>query len=515
MARNLLEQHVYSHAEKPPYPPSLIRLPGYSIFLAAVYSVFGHGNNTAVRIIQSVLDTFTCGLVAMIAYYWQPQENRKRASSIAALALAALCPFTTIYVATILTEVWASLFAVALCLLATIALKTKDLQRALWWWAAAGLVGGLSVFFRPDSGLFVAAVGLTLVISVFWGPEGVRESRPLRRRVLVLLLQGSVLSLAFALVLVPWTVRNWRTFHVFQPLAPTHGQMPGEFVPNGYYAWVRSWLDDRKYIEPMLWSLDESEIDLDELPPGAFDSEEEKARVQRLIDRYNDPQDEEVSDQSSQTEAPAVIPRPTVTPTTAETPDKANAASTPQQTPSPETDTGDESDQADHQDSAKAETPAPELPPEMTPALDAAFGEIARERNLRAPLRHYFWLPLKRARSLWIGPHADYFPFAGELFPLEDLDHATHQQIWLPLFAALVWIYTLLGLAGAWVLWRSPDAAARRWLLLVFLMIFIRLAYFSTMENPEPRYTVEIFPFLAILGGIAIARLVKVRQRAS
>jgi hypothetical protein len=233
-----------------------------------------------------------------------------------------------------------------------------------------------------------------------------------------------------------------------------------------------------------------------------------------LIDRYNDPQDEEVSDQSSQTEAPAVIPRPTVTPTTAETPDKANAASAPLQTPSPETDTGDESDQADHQDSAKAETPAPELPPEMTPALDAAFGEIARERNLRRPLRHYFWLPLKRARSLWIGPHADYFPFAGELFPLEDLDHATHQQIWLPLFAALVWIYTLLGLAGGWVLWRSPDAAARRWLLLVFLMIFIRLAYFSTMENPEPRYTVEIFPFLAILGGIAIARLVKVRQRA-
>jgi hypothetical protein len=143
----------------------------------------------------------------------------------------------------------------------------------------------------------------------------------------------------------------------------------------------------------------------------------------------------------------------------------------------------------------------------MTPAIDAAFGQIARERNARAPLRHYLWLPLKRARSLWFGPHADYYPFAGELFPLEDLDHSTHQQIWLPLFAVLVWIYTLLGLAGGWVLWRARDAAARRWLLLAFLMIFIRLAYFSTMENPEPRYTVEIFPFLAILGGIAIARV--------
>jgi hypothetical protein len=40
------------------------------------------------------------------------------------------------------------------------------------------------------------------------------------------------------------------------------------------------------------------------------------------------------------------------------------------------------------------------------------------------------------------------------------------------------------------------------------LIIFVRLAFFSTIENPEPRYVVEIFPFLAILGGIAISKLV-------
>ena len=36
IARNVLEQHVYSHATEPPYDPSLIRLPGYPVFLAAV-----------------------------------------------------------------------------------------------------------------------------------------------------------------------------------------------------------------------------------------------------------------------------------------------------------------------------------------------------------------------------------------------------------------------------------------------------------------------------------------------
>lgn len=504
MARNLLEQHVYSHAKTPPYQPSLIRLPGYSIFLAALYSVFGHWNNTAVRIAQALLDTVTCALVAMIAWYWEPDERRKRASSIAALALGAVCPFTTIYVATLLTETWASLFAVALCLLVTIAFRAAGFKRSLCWWAVAGLIGGASVFFRPDSGLFVAAVGLTLVVSVLFQQSG-KEARPWRGRVFTLVGQGAVLSAAFAIVLVPWTVRNWRQFHLFQPLAPTHGEMPGEFVPHGYQAWLITWVDDRKYTEPMLWSLDEAEIDIDELPAGAFDSAEERARVIELIDQYNDPPEEDDSAAIDQATASAIP-----TPDPNESSVQVDSSMGPKQTP-PE---ADDNAQSDLEEPGAEPAPAEkEEPPDMTPALDAEFGQVARERIARHPLRYYFWLPLKRARSLWFGPHADYYPFAGELFPLADLDHKTHQQIWLPLFEALVWIYTLLGLAGGWFLWRSRDSTARRWLLLAFLVIFIRLAYFSTMANPEPRYTVEIFPFLAILGGIAISRLVKPRDR--
>src|SRR6266487_3080649 len=96
-ARNLLEHHVYSHATEPPYDPSLIRLPGYPLFLAAVYAVFGHGDNSAVRIIQALIDTATCALAALVAFYWEPDVKRKRAASIAALALAGACPFPTIY----------------------------------------------------------------------------------------------------------------------------------------------------------------------------------------------------------------------------------------------------------------------------------------------------------------------------------------------------------------------------------------------------------------------------------
>src|SRR5260370_16190468 len=121
-ARNLLEQHVYTHATEPPYDPSFIRLPGYPLFLAAIYSVFGHNNNTAVRIVQALIDTATCLLIALVAFQWAP-EQRKRAASIAALALAAVCPFTAIYVSTILTEFPTNFLAVSMCLAATLGLK--------------------------------------------------------------------------------------------------------------------------------------------------------------------------------------------------------------------------------------------------------------------------------------------------------------------------------------------------------------------------------------------------------
>src|SRR6185436_13899359 len=166
IARNLLEQHVYSHELEPPYVPSLIRLPGYPLFVAGVYAAFGHGDNTGVRIVQALLDTATCALIALIALLWEPEEKFKRRSSIAALALAALCPFTTIYVATILTETPTTFLAVAMCLTATLALKATRNGRVLLLWVTTGLLCGLAVLFRPDSGLFALAIGITLVVTV-------------------------------------------------------------------------------------------------------------------------------------------------------------------------------------------------------------------------------------------------------------------------------------------------------------------------------------------------------------
>jgi hypothetical protein len=464
IAINVLEQHVFSHENQPPYVPSIIRLPGYPLFLAGVYKLFGHGNNTAVRVVQAGIDTLTCVLVALVAAQWVDEERKHRAALIA-FALAVVCPFTAIYVATVLTEVPTNFLAVATVLAATFAFKATDntdntdRRKAVFWWVVAGLTAGVAVLFRPDSGLFAAGVGGTLVCSVF-----------LKRRLKPFFVSAVLFSVAFCVVLVPWTIRNYRVFHFFQPLSPAHGEMPGEFVPRGYLLWLRTWLDDSRYIAPVLWAEDTRPIPITAFPASAFDSDEERARVAALLEKYN---------HASQSVSSA-----------------------------DEEDTDDEDEDEDEVDEPEAEPQQPEeADVEMTPEIDAGFAQLGQERRARSPFRYYVVLPMKRAETLWCDTHSQYYPFNGELLPLKDLDHDIHQQYWLPLFAGLTALYSLLGVVGAALLWLSRDRNARVWVLLAALVIAIRLGFFATLENPEPRYTVELFPFLIILAGAGWSRL--------
>ncbi|HEY2846419.1 MAG TPA: hypothetical protein VGI80_01295, partial [Pyrinomonadaceae bacterium] len=98
LATNLLDHGVYSSDEKAPFTPTFFRMPGYPIFIAGVYDVFGEGNNTAVRITQAVLDTATCIFAAMIAFLWTTGRRRRRAAFWAYM-LASICPFIVIYAA--------------------------------------------------------------------------------------------------------------------------------------------------------------------------------------------------------------------------------------------------------------------------------------------------------------------------------------------------------------------------------------------------------------------------------
>lgn len=520
LAINLAGHSTFSEDEEAPYQPTLIRVPGYPLFLGVIYTFGGDGNNGAVRLVQAFIDTLTCAMIAALAFLWMPDGKRKRKAALWAAGFAAVCPFTAIYVATILTETVATFLAVALALTATLALKSSSSRRAIAWWVTGGLIAGVSVLVRPDSGLFAAGAGFTLVLigllSRCWpGADGEPEPRPFAFRFSRVALYGAIYTAAFVLVLVPWTIRNKRAFGVFQPLAPAHAEMPGEFVPRGYYRWLRTWVDDEKYIEPAIWALDDQPITVDKLPAQAFDSAEEKARVAALLDQYNHPI-AQPGDSSPAPSGPQTLPMPGETqpaPTSKFKAPQRNTTSSGNANDEGGGSAGDEGDTADDEkddaaDEAAGDAAEEEKPTvEMTPAIDAGFAQLAQERISRAPVRYYVWMPVKRMFALWFGTHSQYYPFAGQLLPWSALDRTKHQQIWLPLFALIVAVYTILGKIGGWML--VLKRGARKWALLVALLCIPRIVFFATLENPEPRYVVELFAFTSILTGIAVAYFFK------
>ncbi len=272
---------------------------------------------------------------------------------------------------------------------------------------------------------------------------GSRDLRAARLPLLWTFLRGLALSAGFVAALAPWTIRNAVTFGVFQPLAPTAANAPGEFVAEGYGAWVKTWLTRPQYIEFYIWPLDERPMDPAGLPPEAFDSPAERGRVRDLFDAYN--------------RGGSLLPQ------------------------------GEGTE---------------ETGPALTPEVDAGFAALARERAAAHPLRQLLLLPACRAWNLWFDAHSVYYPFDGYLLPLSELPGRGAESLLLPLFYLLVWGYTVLAVAGLLVWWREP--ASRRWIVLLSLLFLPRLAFLATLANPEPRYMVEMFPFVAAAGGVAL-----------
>jgi 4-amino-4-deoxy-L-arabinose transferase-like glycosyltransferase len=274
IAKNWLSHGIYGVSDGAIVRPTLIRLPGYPAFLAAVFSLFGREHYTAVMVVQSLLDVNTCLVIAAIALELMNERAAK-----AAYLLAAICPFTANYTATALTETL-SIFCTAHALYYGVrgihSLQAKE--PAVRTWLIAGLWCGAAILLRPDSGLLPAALSVPLLVLLF---------RPVQAQKAPTILAGVALLAASFLPLVPWMLRNWRTFHVLQPLAPRYANDPGEFVPQGFNRWTKTWAVDFVSVSEVYWKVTGEAVDLRLLPERAFDSRQEYETTQDLINRYN------------------------------------------------------------------------------------------------------------------------------------------------------------------------------------------------------------------------------------
>ena len=272
IAKNWLDHGIFGVTDNGLPRPTLIRLPGYPGFLAAMFTLFGHEHYTAVMIAQALIDTNTCLVIAALAL-----ELMNARAAKAAYLLAALCPFTACYVAAPLSETL-SIFCISHTLYYGVrglkALRQAEPSRHLW--IQAGLWSAAAIYMRPDNGLVLPALGLALLVLLL--------RRPNKRQVVF---AGILLAVTSLGPLVPWTVRNWRVFHVWQPLASRYASDPGEFVPHGFNHWIKTWLVDYVSVEEVFWHVSGEPIDPQTLPERAFDTRPEYEKTQALIARYN------------------------------------------------------------------------------------------------------------------------------------------------------------------------------------------------------------------------------------
>ena len=134
---------------------------------------------------------------------------------------------------------------------------------------------------------------------------------------------------------------------------------------------------------------------------------------------------------------------------------------------------------------------------DLTPDIDARFAMLAAQRIHDAPLRYHVWLPAIRIADMWLRPRTELTSADPRWWEFND----DRRFVALSLgFGVVNLIYVLLGLAG---LVRAREFFG---IGLFVLFLILRSLFLGTLENPEPRYTLECFPALIVLASACFHR---------
>jgi hypothetical protein len=446
IAKNWLQHGVYGVSDGDAVAPTLARLPGYPAFLAMIFAIFGVDHFRAVLIVQMLVDIGTCFLIADMA-----RRTVSERAALAAFALSAACPFLANYSAAALTETLEIFFTAVALDCAIIGLEELDSGRILPW-VGCGAAVGACILLRPDGGILLAAIGgyLGWVLCKSWIARGTSAAKAgsgnesdiaalkaLRHpkaetpkdsslrtkpahfssRPVQILKAGIIVGVVAVLPLVPWTLRNLRTLHRFEPLAPRYANEEDEAVPLGFNRWVKTWMAEYVSVQEIYWNIPGETVDAAKLPTRAFDSYEQRQQTVDLLEAYNQ-----------------------------------------------------------------------EL--HITPEMDATFAAIAAERIRAHPVRYYLRLPCLRITDMWLRPRTELLPPDPRWWEFNDDPRLSVAAVG---FGVINLLYVLIAAAG---LVRGRIG----WLGLIVTFLLLRSAFLGSLENPEPRYTLECFPVLIVLG---------------
>jgi 4-amino-4-deoxy-L-arabinose transferase-like glycosyltransferase len=268
IAKNWMLHGTYGLTSDSLIRPTLIRLPGYPLFLILCFRLFGPEHYHAVMYAQTGIDLATC---LLIAGFTQRIWNKRAAWW--ALWLSALCPFLANYAAVPLTETL-ELFSIAASFYAFARFLESRQKR---WALLIAVSWSSAAILRPDGALLAVALCPAII---FCGHK-TWHTAPMLKTALIC---GVISVLPF----IPWTIRNWRTFHVFQPLAPRYAVDPGESTDPGFNRWTKTVCVDLTCTWEIYWNANSDPMDFHNLPTRAFDSPQQYEETRQLFADYNE-----------------------------------------------------------------------------------------------------------------------------------------------------------------------------------------------------------------------------------
>jgi 4-amino-4-deoxy-L-arabinose transferase-like glycosyltransferase len=241
LARNLVENGVFSLATSRPYLPTAIRPPLYPLFLASTYEVFGESPLPA-QLIQLALTLLTPFIIYAVMRKLWPRW------AYVSLWATMLCPFDVFYAGAHLSEtLCATLLLVGLALPA---LRPQHLGA----WIAGGVAFGLCILTRD---VYLPALIVLTIVATLVPPTRFNAKRwfPI------------AFAVASGLTIAPWSIRNRLVMHETIPVSK--GLL-------GFNLWVGTWERDGAWVE-------ERGKERDNFPQVAYRSDDDRTRVRALL----------------------------------------------------------------------------------------------------------------------------------------------------------------------------------------------------------------------------------------
>lgn len=134
---------------------------------------------------------------------------------------------------------------------------------------------------------------------------------------------------------------------------------------------------------------------------------------------------------------------------------------------------------------------------EMTPEVDARFAALAASRIHSAPFRYYVWLPGMRVVDMWFRPRTELLASDPRWWEFND------DRRWLAVSIVFGFVnFVYLGMAAAGL--TRARAIFGAGLFVLFLLL--RSVFLGTLENPEPRYTLECYPVAILFASALFSR---------